>query len=449
MKLQSNDGEGLFDGPGTSAFGIFLRKFIDRDVAIVLGVALITRLLFMLLMPGTLHSVDAISWERVAGLLDEEKNPYQATTLLNWPPFWMQCIFLLSKMAHTYSIPFFRMLQLFVVAVESGVIVLVIKLIRTVTPEAKVRSIVIAGIALNPAPLFLTCMHCNFDIIVGFWVLLFVLFLVRYQQSGEISDWLCACLFLGLGILTKTVPLILIPMLAGGFRRAGLSLQVIATALVLGPVTLGMSIIYSLTPVDVAEKVLAYRSIPGSFGITGLLNMAGLQGMYGFYNAIFYAALLVALVFTTIYFWGMRSIGSRETVLYAALLLACVPTLGPGFGTQYLYWYLPLLVATYPYFDDRWQLALRVFGIAIAIIYTVQCAVIGAEGAFVVNIWMSKGIPIDVLGFFASFENPGVQTLVYLPMFLSCLYIIALGIHRLIRYTRISLSERMPESPKI
>ena len=96
----------------------------------------------------------------------------------------MQLIFCLSKVAAVLGVPFFRMLQIFLILVESGVIILLFKLIQEVAPTAHVRKIVIIGLALNPIAILLVCQHCNFDVIVALsyricivtrvWILSFV-----------------------------------------------------------------------------------------------------------------------------------------------------------------------------------------------------------------------------------------------------------------------------------
>lgn len=438
MKLRSDDLSETSGWGGQSALGAFLSRYLDREVAVVLAVSLALRFLFMLIVPPFIHSVDATNWKTVGGLMDQGQNPYQTTTLLNWPPFWMQMIFILTKMSHAYGILFFRLLQLLLMAVEAVAIVILIKLIREIAPTARFRTIALAGIALNPAAIFLTCQHCNFDVFVGLWVLLFALNLTRYHRSGNLSDWLCACLFLGLGILTKTVPLILVPMLAGGFRRVDPAFRLVGTALVLGPVTLGMSVIYALSPMDVAEKVLAYRSLPGYFGFSGLLQQFGLEDWLWLYHGLFYLALLSTLAGTALFFWRRGAIGERETVLYAAVLLASIPVFGPGYGVQYLYWYLPLLVATYAFFEGRWRVYLGIFGIVLALTYTYQFCVIDYEGALVLNMMMAKGVSVKTFLFFRNFAPPKVQVLTTLPLFLSYLALIGLGIRMLSGYAKAS-----------
>ena len=91
-------------------------------------VALAARVIFMLAIPPQARSVDAHSWETVANVLAGGGNPYQTTSKLNWPPLWLQLIFVISKISTTFSVPFFRVLQSFLILVESVVIILLIKL---------------------------------------------------------------------------------------------------------------------------------------------------------------------------------------------------------------------------------------------------------------------------------------------------------------------------------
>ena len=451
MRLKAAQGDGASRPPELSQFGRFLQAYFDRDALTVLLVFLVARLLFMLLMPANVRSFDTFSWEKIADSLGRGENPYQTTPFLNWPPFWMQIIFVLSKMSAAYGIPFFRVLQIFLIAVEAGVVVLLIRMIRAVVPDARIVGLVILGMALNPAAILMTCQHCNFDIVVGFWVLLFVLSLLRYNRSNDSADWLCACLFLGLGILTKTVPLLLFPMLAGGFRRAAANVRLLGVTLVFGPVALGISILYVLSPVDIATKVIAYRSIPGFFGITGLIKMAGLDGINGFYHALFYLALIASLAFTAILFWRLRSIGDRATVLYAALFLTCIPVFGPGYATEYLDWFLPLLVATYAFFNGRWRFLLVCFGLILACTYLIECGAVGGEGTYIVNVWLYKtgsiyNIPPGLLRLLSNLESAAGQTLTTLPLFLSYLTLIVVGTRLLAQDIRNRLNSQTPPS---
>ena len=83
----------------------------------------------------------------------------------------MQVIFCLSKVATILHVPFFRVLQAFLILIESAVIIQAYQLIREMAPATNARAFLIVGIALNPIAILLICQHCNFDVfIIGLWV---------------------------------------------------------------------------------------------------------------------------------------------------------------------------------------------------------------------------------------------------------------------------------------
>jgi len=427
------------------------KSFGIRDIIIVLAVAWVARLAFMWFVPPGARCFDAYSWETEAKVLASGGNPYHANALLNWPPFWMQVIFVISKAAAVLHAPFFRTLQVFLILVESAVIIQLAKLIQEVAPAAPVRKIVLIGIALNPIAILLICQHCNFDIIVALWLLLFMRSLLRYNRSNSLVDWLTACLFLGLGILTKTVPLLLIPMLAGGFRPTTASARFLGAAFLLGPVALGMSIIYVLAPVDITTNVLAYRSQSGYFGISGLMHLAGADAYVGVPNILFYALLLATMTLTGILFWRRQSIGGRETVLYAGLLLAAIPSLGPGYATQYIYWFMPFLVATFAFYTGLWRVVLVGFGLISVCTYIAEYSLYGEYGYNVLYILTHAKDPAQLnaalqtmnsenaaqiqsaLQMIQKWSTQRGHILLNLPTFIAFLGLLAFGIRMLLR----------------
>jgi hypothetical protein len=353
-----------------------------RDISIVLAALWAIRLAFILIMPEEARSVDTFSWQAVAHFLDEGLNPYHVSTFLNWPPFWMQLIFCISKTATFLGIPFFRALQIFLILIESIVIIQAFKLIQELAPAANARNILLFGIALNPVAILLTCQHCNFDVIVVLWILLFIRSLIQFSRTGDIGYWLHACLFLGLGILTKTIPLILIPLLARGFREAKKPLKWVGSFLVLAPVILGMSIIYVLSPADTGRNVLGYRSSgngPSFYGIPGLFHLAGLDHFLFIQHFAFYGLIVICLVVTWNLSWHRR-IDEKEMVLLPALILLGIPTLGPGWAPQYAYWFLPFLVISYALYNSQWKRLLVGVGLVNACTYIFEYAVLPGLG---------------------------------------------------------------------
>jgi len=180
----------------------------------VLAVALAVRLAFVIWMPAAAHSADAEAWEDVARVLDAGVNPYAATSFLNWPPLWLLCIAAMSGLSHTLGVPFFRVLQATLILIELGALALAWALLRR--PSSSGR-----------------------------------------RAVGCSSGW----------------PSIRWRSCSPGARSLGLRRWVLGMALVLGPAAFGLGILYALSPEAIARNVFAYRSLPGFYGFTGLLDL--------------------------------------------------------------------------------------------------------------------------------------------------------------------------------
>ena len=241
------------------------------EILAALGILLLGRLVLVAISPHA-GSYDLGSWaEVVKGMLLTGNNPYADTTKLNWPPFWLQVIYLLGRLSLAAGIHFGVMVKLFLVCVE-GVLTVVLYLVaRHPLGVHRPLATVTVAICFNPVALFQVILHCNFDIFVGLWILLFFWSLARFAESGEETLWLLSAMFLGLAIWTKTVPLCLVPLTLCGIGRVSRPGLLIGYFLVFAPVTIAMSVIYVLTPGPVVENVLHYRSAPGFFGISGIL----------------------------------------------------------------------------------------------------------------------------------------------------------------------------------
>ena len=412
--------------------------FKNRHIFIVLAVSWVVRCAFVWLMPEQVRSADIYSWEVVAQTLYGGGNPYKETTVLNWPPLWMLLIYLMSKVTVATNIPLMQVLRVFLALVESCVIIALFRLVRRIAPQARAFVPILLGIALNPVAFLLICQHGNFDVLVGLWMLLFVGELISYYKTEKPEDWLAACLFLGLGILTKTVPLVLCPMLAGGWRRLTWKTRAIGSAFLLGPVTLGMSVIYVLAPGDVTAKVLGYRSTSRWFGVSGLLHLSGADGLIGVTDKLFYLLLVVAAVLMAYAFWKRDRVEPRGIVLCAVIFLAGVPCLGPGYGPQYLYWSLPLLLASWFLCAGWWRWLVAVFGAVAALTFLVEYGILPSHGMYFVFLIrdlhpLSAGqaqVMVDLLNWCGT---PTGQTLMRLPLFLAFLVLIGAGTRLLVR----------------
>lgn len=372
------------------------------------------RAAFIYLMPPV-FSYDVNHWSEVADALAHGQNPYSVTDYLNWPPLWMQVTWAIGRLSDAAQLPFARILQLVLILIESAVIVALFRLIRLLAPAANIRGLLLAGISLNPVAILLVCQHGNFDVLVGLWVVLFTTQLVLFQRSEDSVEWLVACLFLGLAVLTKTVPLVLAPLLAQGARGLPPKTRWLGAALVLGPVILGMSVIYVLDPNGVTHKVIAYRSIGGYFGISGLSARWGIPQAGMWWAAAFPWVLLGSLVWIGRRLWQQTPLAGRDLLLLPAMLLAAVPALGPGYAPQYMYWYLPLLVTSVACYGGAWRKLLIGFYAVAALTYLVEYGLFGSHGMFLVRL-----LPSDpLISLWArQWSTPQGQTVVRVPLFL-------------------------------
>ena len=108
--------------------------------------------------------------------------------------------------------------------------------------------------------------------------------------------------FLGVGIVLKTIPLVLAPLLATGRHLRRLTI-LLGLTLVLAPAIYGFSVIYTLTPWAVGVNVIGYRSIPGWFGVSGLLALNGQMDWVRPYTVVFVGCLAAGSLMTAVRLW--------------------------------------------------------------------------------------------------------------------------------------------------
>jgi PA14 domain-containing protein len=388
--------------------------------------AWVVRAIFIAVMPAA-FSIDAAHWYEVAQALARGQNPYSTTYHLNWPPLWMQVVGTIGWFSAATELPFQRLLQFTLILFESATMAALFGLLKRVAPAANARVALLVGISLNPIAILLICQHGNFDVLVALWIVLFMTRVIAFEQSADGTDWSIACLFLGLAVLTKTAPLVLAPLLAYGARRLPAKSLALGAVLVAAPAALGMSIIYVLDPRGITQHVLDYRSIGGYFGISGLADLSGSAEVGRWWEAAFPWLLLAGLSWLTRLLWRKPRLTPTDLVLIAAMTLLALPTLGPGYGPQYIYWYLPLLIAIAAA-DPGWRKPLVGFYGVAALTYLVEYAMFETHGKFLVR--LLPGNP-DLARWSAEWSSSSGQTVIRLPIFVGCLMLLTLGGWRL------------------
>jgi hypothetical protein len=402
-----------------------------KDLLVVLAVSWAARAAFIAVF-GAVYSFDVDYWRVVLEWLEDGRNPYE-TGLLNWPPLWLVLIVAIDAGADLVGISFLTALRVFLVAVESAVVVaLYVVLLAAGAPRSAVRRALLVGIALNPVAILLVCQHGNSDVVVGLFVVLALGSLVAFERSREVTYWLVASLFVGLGVLAKSAPLVLAPVLAAGGRLRSRVGTALGWTLVLGPAALGVGVVLALAPDEVWRYVIRYRSLSGGFGLSGLRDLAA-PGLASTHGWLFLAAVAGTLV------WLWRRLAPRPpappeaTFLLAALLLMVVPVFGPGYGPQYAYWYLPALVGTYVLLDEGWRRLLRVAYVIAAVTYVFDYAFVDFLGRNLHALAPGQGWIDRVTGHVSDLDH---LTLYRLPLLAVYVLVIVAGARRLARELR-------------
>jgi hypothetical protein len=378
-----------------------------------LGVLLLVRLVFIYFKPFDCVSLDIHYWQEVVArlLTEPTSNPYVTTSRLNHPPFWLIALFFMGKASISTGIALQHLVQGLLILSECA-----ISLVLLLMCSVRLRVVLVAG-ALNPIAILLSCQHLNFDSLVGFWLLLFAAALVQFSSSKDPQDWLLACLFLGLGMFTKTIPIVLLPFLAYNARSLSIKVLMLGSALLFLPLGIGMGIILALGEKGVLVNVIQYRSIPAPIGFSGItyfLSKADAAAFSRTHGSIFFLVLLCTLVGLSKIMRESKAIEAKSLVLLISGTLCLIPALGPGYGPQYIYWFMPMLIYLY-HLESEGVRKLLLTGFFLAsITYITDYSLVPAYGASV-SYWLD---PDRAKEWIATFNEPLVTYLFHLPLFI-------------------------------
>lgn len=405
-------------------------------MGIVLLAGLLVRGVVLLVLPPDAISYDLRAWAEVAGFLANGQNPYNLQPYLSWPPAWMQIVFFLDQVAGWLALPLTLVIRVFLILADGLGVLLAGRLIRRIAPVSVLWPLLL-GWSLNPIPILLVCQHGNFDGLVAICVLAALLCSIEFIERRDPASWLWACCWLGLGVVLKTIPIVLAPLLSAGrgLSRRALALGVV---LVVAPALYGMSVIYSLGPAQVRAHVLGYRGLSGWFGISGLLTIAGKQAWVSAYRVLFALALVAGMVWLAARV--RQRVSPRACVFAAAAMLVAIPALGPGYGAQYLAWALPLLLVLWAIGDRRTRGVLLGFGMVAVLTYLVDYALMSSHGAFL----LAATDDPTVLRLSSRLATPRWSTLERLPLFAAYLVLVA----HLVGATRRELDSAPAATPR-
>jgi hypothetical protein len=350
----------------------------------------------------------------------------------------MQVLYGLGRLSVRTQIPLFHLIQTVLTISDVATVIATYLLMRVLGVGSRAFWYALIGFALNPISILMTCQQGNFDPGVGLLMVLACLALVAWNRGAVPSVWLLACLAVGLGVLAKSVPLITAPMLLTRWRETDWASRMIGAVLVIGPAALAVSVIYVLSPHIVASSIFGYRSNPGWFGISGLINLVAGEDAAKVYGRFFPLIGLAVLAAAILAFSRPRRICDTAIVLGCALLLWWVPTLGPGYGPQYIGWFLPLTVVLFAISRGWLRLSIGVFAAVALATYLEEYALVPTQGAFFRFL-----VPAATdLG--TAISSQSAQTLLRLPLFLAYVGMVVAGV---VTFARLRRGDVAPLNP--
>lgn len=397
------------------------------QLVVVVGVSLAVRIGYLLIKPASVVSLDVGMWQEAGRTILDGGNPYLLSHQ-NFLPLWPATVGVLAWLSKSIAIPFTELLWIVLIAFETAIIVVSFGILRRWLTPKTTRNVLLIAIALNPAAIFQVTQHGNIDVIFMLWVMLAVSAMIRFHEHGDPGDWLRACMWIGLGILTKTAPIALAPLLAAGANRLPRSTLLRGAILCLLPAIMGFGLIYPFAPEQVWRNVVQYRSVHGYFGISGLLMMLdGLEfpamgPLVRLQAMLFNVCLPAAMLTIAIALWKRGWSDARQIPLAAAMVLLSILIFGIGFGSQHIYWLIPPLAVAWGMIDDlRWRRLLIAGWVVVAGTYCFKYLMFHSHGGLLRILapqseWLYRASLV--------FVTPADETFLQLPMF--CVFVAVL-----------------------
>ncbi len=399
----------------------------------LIGLAAAARLAWLSILPRGAMSLDLLAWKAVAIALIQGRNPYQATHWLNHPPFWMEILSILGRLSATKGTDFVLSVRLVLIAGDLLLLAATYQLLRTLQPAARHGRLLVIGYCLNPLLILLTVQHANFDALAMTWVILFLYFLIRFRRSSDLVDWLWAAVCLGIAVYVKQFPLVLWPLLVPGARQLDWRSRFAGAMLVIAPAALSLMPLYVLAPDSIVQNVLEYRSLGNTFGLVGLITLAGYHTFLPLYSEMFVVAILLGTIVVAIGLWRQNWRFDNDPVLFSAMLLLALFAVGPGYGSQYWFWIVPLILVCYPNFGVGFQ---RVIWICMTIVVATNLFEYAVEldlGRFLFNFFPTR--TMQALGDYFPYPSEHL-ILLRMPMSFATFLLLSSGVLTLMRRYR-------------
>lgn len=300
------------------------------------GIALVVRLIPNALLPVG-AGYDVASYELVADAVLEGQDVYSDPEAMNRHPYlplqmyWMAAAKWLSGQV---GVSFVRAVRTAPILADVGITVLVFcYLQKRATPQDSVA--LGLGYALNPVSIFVSACHGQFDAIPLLFLVAAILAHTRRPQLSAAS--------LGLGILSKSWPVLALPSLLWRLDRwSKRATYLLIVGLVPALGVLLYATIFRAPLLGVISKAIGYDWGVGVWGYTYLLRLVGLlapalNGLFAFAQR--YGRFLTLAALGVVWLFRARRESVAQSVLTVFVtFFAC----SHAFSIQYLVWLIPM-----------------------------------------------------------------------------------------------------------
>ncbi|MGE5596889.1 MAG: hypothetical protein ACM3S1_12760 [Hyphomicrobiales bacterium] len=320
-----------------------------RFALAVFGVAFVLRAVPLVAMklPGdALVQFDMDSYRIVAKLVRGHDDVYSQPDRYPYLPFQMYLFAGADWLSGWSDAPFLLLARFPQVLADAGIAGLLAAWPRTPASGADPRRLGVVY-ALNPTTILIATIHGQFDSVPLF----FLVAAVFIAGRGEPSDRRAALtgLVLGMAILSKTWPVVALPLIAwhaGGWRER------IICAVATGVLPLAGLLVYcavfTVGPDSPLDAVTGYSGVIGTWGYQLVLQHLGNWGLPGAHRLVresFHVdqqllAVLVALAAVA----SLR----RSLEVGTAVVIFVFYAAAPGWGYHWLAWALPFALLALP-----------------------------------------------------------------------------------------------------
>ncbi|NIM95443.1 MAG: hypothetical protein GTO18_17235 [Anaerolineales bacterium] len=316
-------------------------------ISLIFTIALLARLVPSILIPiGAGH--DITSYSIVAELLNSGKDVYSAPEAVNrhpYLPFQMYWMLISYKWSLLTGLSFVKIVRLLPILADATIAVIVFEII--LDTDKDLNHAWQGGLlyALNPITIFVVAYHGQFDTIPILLILTSWMFWYKWPHWNLYLRITLSASCLGLAILSKSWPILFLPIMMIVVPKLRNKLIYIAiTAFIPLSAIVIYAILFNANFMDIVTPTITYNHGIGIWGYSYLVRLGTHLGILRL--EIFEWVLIIGrwitlgLIGITFWFYARK----WDAMGGLLLLLLGFLTFGHAFSIQYLAWIIPFAI---------------------------------------------------------------------------------------------------------